>query len=426
MARLIRHLIGFLLTLVFLAVPHVLSAQDVHVKYLAHTTSTSELDLYRELAKSFQEQHPGIEVEILAPVGPWLERLKVMIAGGTPPDAIFAPNWWIPELVMNDLLLDITKFAANDPQWHDDDFFPVTVEQTFYQGRRYAVPRHFSPMLIFFNRTLFQQSGLDDPPADWTWDEFRDYARRLTRHSGDQTDYWGFLNVRGQELAGNAYMIPLVRSFGGRVLSEDGLDLELTSEVSSSAVQWFIDLALEDRVSPTPAETEGLGGLNLTAAQRTAMWLDIFAGIMNTRSAEVSFDWDVAQVPTGPAGRVNRAASGVHAIVRDSAHPQAAWEWIKFLGSSEAQQAFAASGLVMGARIDSAIVDTLMVENEPPNNLRLFMEAALDAQPYPATPFYNEAVAAIQPAMASAWQGNQPFRLAIQEVRERVEAILKQ
>src|SRR5690606_37283231 len=102
-------------------------------------------------------RRPDIEVEILTPSGPWLEQLKVMIAGGAAPDAIFTANWWIPELVHNNLVYDITEIAARDPEWNDSDFFPVMIEQTFYQGRRWAVPRHFSPMLIYFNRSLLEE-----------------------------------------------------------------------------------------------------------------------------------------------------------------------------------------------------------------------------------------------------------------------------
>lgn len=425
--RLTRFASSLVLVLVLLAMPQLLAAQVAEIKYLAHTTNQSEIALYRGLADTFQEMNPNIEVEILTPSGAWLEQLKVMIAGGTPPDAIFAPNWWIPELVENDLIRDISNFASSDPGWNDSDFFPVTIEQTFYKGRRYAVPRHFSPMLIFFNRSMFQESGLGDPPSDWNWDEFKEYAQRLTRRENDQTQQWGFRNVEGGGFSGNAYMIPLVRSFGGDLFSEDGRDLELASPTSTAAVQWFVDLTIEDGVSPTRNEMADNGGaIGVMTGQKVGMTLDIFPAIMNLRNANVSFDWDVAQVPTGPAGRVNRAASGVHAVVKASEHPEAAWKWIKFLGSSKAQQAFASSGLVMGARIDSAIVDTLLIDNAPPKNLRLFMDGALDAQPYPMTPFYNDAVAAIRPAMDVTWRGERSFQLAIQEVKSTVEAILRQ
>lgn len=423
----LRLVVGTLLISILAFFSIVAAAETVTIRYLAHTTNVSELELYQRLADSFHEKHPNIKVEIIAPSGAWLPQLKVMVAGGVAPDAIFTANWWIPDLVHNNLVYDITDIVARDPEWNDSDFFPVMIEQTYYKGRRYAVPRHFSPMLIFFNRSVAEESGLGDPPADWTWDEFKDYARRLTRKDGDEVTRWGFFNFQSGAVAGNAYLIPVVRSFGGDLFSEDGLNLELANPTSVAAVQWFIDLTLADRIAPTQAEISAHGGQNkMMADQKVGMMLDIFPQILYLRSAEVSFDWDVAQVPAGPAGRVNRAAGGTHAIVSTTEHPLEAWEWIKFLGSSEAQRSFASSGLVMGARIDSAILDTLMQDNEPPTNLRMFIDAALDAQPYPTTPFYNDAVAVIQPAINTAWQGTKSFQTAIDEVKATVESILRQ
>src|SRR5690606_29337278 len=160
------------------------------------------------------------------------------------------------------------------------------------------------------------EAGLGDPPLDWTWDDMREYAKRLTRREGDEVRRWGLRNIQGNDVTSNAFLIPLVRSFGGDVFSEDGLSLELASPVSSSAVQWFPVLTLEDQVAPPADWIAANGGGNaMIIDQKVAMILDLYSMIMNLRAADVSFDWDVAQVPTGPAGRVNRAAGGVHAIV---------------------------------------------------------------------------------------------------------------
>lgn len=424
-----RRLIPWLVLvwLLLVCVPAAMAGERVTIRYLAHTTNQLEIALYKDLAASFQARRPDIEVEILTPSGPWLEQLKVMIAGGAAPDAIFTANWWIPELVHNNLVYDITEIAARDPEWNDSDFFPVMIEQTFYQGRRWAVPRHFSPMLIYFNRSLFEEVGLGDPPDGWSWEEFKEYARRLTRRGDDSSARWGVGSFQSEALSGNAFLIPLVRSFGGDLFSQDGLYLELASPTSVNAVQWFIDLTLQDGVSPSLSDVNAhRGHLVMMVDQKLGMLLDIFYRVMQLRDAEVAFDWDLANLPVGPAGRVNRAAGGTHAVVRTTQHPLEAWEWIKFLASSEAQRSFAANGLVMGARFDSAISDILMQDNVPPANLRLFMDAALDARPYPMTPFYNQAVAALQPALAAAWAGEKSFQAAIEEVKDSVERILQQ
>jgi multiple sugar transport system substrate-binding protein len=415
--------LSYLALALILTVSLPIGAEKTTIQHLAHTPNVVEQELYGNLAaSSFRSEHPDIEIEILAPGAQgWVEKLITMVAGGISPDTVFCANWWIPEMVEKGLFLDIQEYVARDKTWSDDNYFPVTTAQTFYKGGRYAVPRHFSPMLMFFNRDLLRMSGLTDPPADWTWSEFEVTARRLTQSSDGVRTQWGFSPVGPNDLTADALTIPIVRSFGGDLFSQDGTRLALTEPKSIEAVQWLIDLSNVQHVAPMLSESSG-GGFS---GGRIGMHLNAFYRIMQLRSANVAFDWDVAQVPRGPVGRVNRGASGVHAVVSTSKHPEEAWQWIKFLAGREAQLAFASSGLVMGARRDSAIVKTLTRDDTPPKNISLFLDAAMDAWPYPATPYFNQAVAAIRPAMNVAWRGEKSFRVAINEVKDQVELILQ-
>jgi multiple sugar transport system substrate-binding protein len=412
---------SYLVLTLMLAISLSASAEIITIQHLCHGGIT-EQELYAQLADGpFKSTHPNIKVEILEPGSRgWVEKLITMVAGGISPDTVFCANWWIPEMVEKGLFLDIQGYVSRDKTWNDDDYFPVTIAQTFYKGGRYGIPRHFSPMLMFINQDLFRKSGLADPPADWTWDKFVEIARRLTQSTGNVRTQWGFDLIGPGDLAGDALTIPIVRSLGGDLFSDDGMRLALAEPKSVEAMQWLIDLSNVHHIAPIISESSG--GF---AGGRVAMNLFAFYRIMQLRSANVPFEWDVAQIPQGPAGRVNRGASGTHAVVSTSKHPEEAWQWIKFLAGREAQLVFAASGLVMGARRDSAIVKTLMRDDTPPKSIRLFLEGAMDAWPYPATPCFNQAVAAIRPAMNDAWRGTKSFRVAINEVKDQVELILQ-
>ena len=164
----------------------------VKIQHLAHTTNVVELDLYADLAaKYFQAEHPDIEVEILAPTGQqWTEKLVTMVAAGIPPDTVFCANcgspiWWKEGFSWTSLNMSLatrhgtTMSTSRSPSPRRSTKAAVMPSPTF------------SPMLMFINQDLFRQSGLADPPSDWTWDDFVEVARVLTRSTDNVRTQWG-------------------------------------------------------------------------------------------------------------------------------------------------------------------------------------------------------------------------------------------
>jgi len=421
-----RGILMAILLVVFLTGMAVSAAEPVKIVYKAHTLNQAQLDIYTRAAQSFKEK-TGIEVEIITSSNHY-EVLQTMVVSGADVDASFIADWLIPEYVKKGILLDVQPIAARDKNWNESDFFPVTIDQTLYEGGRYGVPRHFSPMLMYINRTAFSNAGLADPPSNWTWDEFKEIAKRLTIwDEKGQAQQWGFWNLQQHDFSGNALALPIIRSFGGDLFSPDCQDLVLATPISANAMQWLIDLSNVDHVAPVHGDLKK--EMNFQAG-KSAMHLYIYGLISELRNLNVSFDWDVAQIPTGVAGRINRAASGIHTVLTSSKNPEAAWEWIKFLAESEVQNEFMADGtgsaLSVRKSVNLSFMNRSAASAMPPRNIHLYNVAAMEALPYPKTPYYTEAVNALRPALTEAWRGTKPFRSAILEVKDSVEAILRQ
>ena len=65
------------------------------------------------------------------------------------------------------------------------------------------MPRDYGNQNLFYNVDLFEEAGVEPPPADWedtefTFDVFLDMAQQLTKREGNRTTQWGFLVNRGQ------------------------------------------------------------------------------------------------------------------------------------------------------------------------------------------------------------------------------------
>jgi multiple sugar transport system substrate-binding protein len=120
--------------------------------------------------------------------------------------------------------------------------------------------------------------------------------------------------------------------------------------------------------------------------------------------AESGLNIDVAPLPEG-----KQRATIIHGlgnvIWSGTAHPQEAWEWIKFLGSEEAAQIQAESGTVIPAY---AGMQEVWVNSVPAMKLQTFIDALDYAVPYPTAAQGMEWNAKVAEVLTEVWMGNTP------------------
>ncbi len=198
----------------------------------------------------FSRLHPGVAVQMEAVTnGPeYRDRILTSIAAGAPPDVVLLDNIDIPAFVDAGVLTDLAPYLARVGLADAD--FESRVLDIFRRGRAlYAIPKDFTPMMIAYNKDLFDRAGLPYPGPDWTWDEFLADAKRLTRDvNGDgRVDQWGFWLDRRDFL-----WIPSLWALGGDVLCPDGKRASgcLDSPNSVWAFRALVGLATRDSVTP--------------------------------------------------------------------------------------------------------------------------------------------------------------------------------
>src|SRR5690606_26186819 len=198
------------------------------------------------------------------------------------------------------------------------------------QVNLFALPRHPSPLAVYFNKDMYASAGMQLPNQidleDWTFERFHEDARRLTmdRNGDGALDQFG---IRAQDLQTVPHtLFPVIRAFGGAVVDEERYVSLLDRPESVEAIAWVTDLMWGVQVSPRPAEQgtffDGTVG----------MYMNIFGQTRNV-IARSAFDWDLALLPAGPAGRFNRSVAGAHVMLSSTKHPNETWELLKWLAS---------------------------------------------------------------------------------------------
>ena len=76
-------------------------------------------------------------------------------------------------------------------EFKPEDFYTETYERFRYKGKLLGISKDFATLVLYYNKDLFEKWDVPYPKSGWTWDDFLQTAKALTRE-GD----YGFLLVR--------------------------------------------------------------------------------------------------------------------------------------------------------------------------------------------------------------------------------------
>ncbi len=144
----------------------------------------------------FEAAHPGVKVRYTQGIrkGDYGEWLAEQLLAGQAPDVFLVPEEDFARYVAIHALTPLSPLAAADQDFSLEAFYASALSAGEQEGTLYALPIECVPRLLFVNRTLLAREGIELPREDWTWQDFYDIARRVTRDTdGDgEVDQYGF------------------------------------------------------------------------------------------------------------------------------------------------------------------------------------------------------------------------------------------
>ncbi|MDQ3700431.1 MAG: extracellular solute-binding protein, partial [Chloroflexota bacterium] len=243
-----------------------------------------------------------------------------------------------------------------------------------------------------------------------------DAAKRLTTGGANAT--WGFAGNRWW-----VYMHPWVWGNGGTIVSRDDKTMTLDQPATLEALQWYADLGLAQRVTPTQAELSSLGNDQRGFENgRIAMRIDNTSYTIRMRQymqQDASFDWEMAPYPTGKAGAFTRVPNNIVTAWKSTRQPEAAWTFMKFMGSKEGT----VDARGMPSRLSAARLPEVL-NRTPGQNWRLLADAGQVRRSEPRTPFFNDFDTTLRGALEEALDGKRSLREMVTDVKPRLQAIL--
>jgi multiple sugar transport system substrate-binding protein len=213
---------------------------EVYITGLTEDT----MNWFREVAfPAFQEQHPGVELEILT--GGWGD-FDVTVAGwittSDGPDIVYLGSEYAA--TYGDLLADIGPYVED---WEDlEQFLPAALETASWDGKLRGLPLLMSPRPIFYRMDLAESAEEGYPVS---FDAALDFYDANSEVVDGGMAQMGFMDIGGGLFDAQEF-IGYIWSAGGELYYEDG-----TSAFDSEVVAEVLNYMYERRRIMMPDET---------------------------------------------------------------------------------------------------------------------------------------------------------------------------
>ena len=155
---------------------------DTTLKLVEVITSPERTETLKEIVKTFEDANPGVKVEIISlPWGQAFEKFATMVSAGETPDVVEMPDRWQALYAKNGMLENLEPYLA---KWeHTEDLNDRALQIGRYvENTAYVLPYGFYLRAMFYNKKLFKEAGVADPPK--TLDEFTEAAKKVSALPG--------------------------------------------------------------------------------------------------------------------------------------------------------------------------------------------------------------------------------------------------
>ncbi|NJN86595.1 MAG: ABC transporter substrate-binding protein [Leptolyngbyaceae cyanobacterium SL_7_1] len=384
----------------------VMHAEIVTVTLSGWSASPTEQALFKQVLREFEAAHPTIRVRYEAISDQYMDVLKTRLIGDAAPDVFYLDGLEAPFLISQGVLEPLDAYIPTE--FNLEDFEASLLDSFRYENQTFGLPKDYSTLALFYNKTAFAEAGLTAAPQ--TWEQLREYAKQLTidRNQDGRIDQYGYGEI--PELARQVYKI---RAFGGELVDGQGY-ATFATEAGLRGLQLAVDQYQRDRSSAQKSDVGTNSGSEMFGQGKVAMAIEGPWAIPYLQETFPELDFATAPVPAINHTPGTMVYTVAYVMNRQAAHKAEAWELIQYLTGNAGMQRWTSAGSALPTR--RSVAETLGYADDPLRSA--FVEGVDYATPWQAGIYPTVIMNSFDNQFVSALLGQQPLPQAMQRAQE--------
>ncbi|MDQ0360401.1 ABC transporter substrate-binding protein [Breznakia pachnodae] len=281
----------------------------------------------------YKEENVSFDVEYISGIRKedYSEWISQQALKGEAPDLFFVLSNDFPTFTQVGLLENLDSYIENDPDFDEDKYYQPSYQSGHINEHMYALPYESVPNLVFVNKTLLSQEGIELPENDWTWEEFYEICRQVTK----DTDGDGKLDQFG--VYGYTWEDAIFSNGVTLYNSDDPSTLNFNQSGTTSSIEFMRELnQLNDNINVTSQMfDEGKVAFCIMPFSEYRTYMPYPWRVKKYSN----FEWDCVKMPAGEeGGNVSKVDTLLIGMSSDSRHKEEAWELLKMISYDQTTQ----------------------------------------------------------------------------------------
>lgn len=280
----------------------------------------------------FEAENPGIRVTyrsgtLKEDYSEWLSQKLLM---GDEPDVYVILSEDFVTFASIGVLKNLDTFIEKDEGFDRTAFYKTAMLAGQYGAGQYALPFETVPVLMFVNKSLLQKEDIPIPNNDWTWDDFYDICKRITRDTNEDgiPDQFGSYEFRWQDA---------VYTNRAELFNQQGTRAFFSSDEVFDAVSFAKKINLLNGNYRVTSQDYDDGKVAFRPFPFSAY--RAYKPYPYRVKKYSGFEWDCIKLPAGSNGaNASELYTLLYGISARTQHENAAWEFLKFLTCDKTTQ----------------------------------------------------------------------------------------
>lgn len=314
-------------------------AKEVKIDIVWYNNAT-ESESLKKIIENYKQQNSNVTFNIIeVPYSDMVTKIKMMVAGGDPPELarVTGPN------ELKDSLLDLSEYV--DREAFLDQFIEVAQPYAQYDGKLVAAPIDTTANGLIYNKDLFDKAGVSVPTSPdevWTWEEFADALKQVMEKGGARFGLsFDFSTHR---------FSTLIYQAGGQIFNDQNNGMAINTPEFIRTLKYFKQLH-DEKIIP---ESIWLGGENPNNLFRTGQTAVHFSGnwMLSNYRDNLDFNWGVTYLPKDKT-RSSVGGGNMMVAFKDTGNEKEAVDFLQFFISQEQNALFSEENLLLSSRKDN-------------------------------------------------------------------------
>ncbi|SEN23254.1 multiple sugar transport system substrate-binding protein [Lihuaxuella thermophila] len=250
-----------------------------------------ELKEFQGIVDQLNQQSKNYHLTIQSIPADYYKKIQTMAAAKQAPDLFWLSQEYIPMYAELGVIAPLDEYIKGNSKLNLDDYFEGPLQVGKVNGKLYGLPWINQPVMLYYNKTLFEKTGVELPKPDWTWEDFEKAAIALTKdvNQDGKTDQFGTV------IDGWPPVALWVWTHGGEIIDKDG-KVRMDEPQAIEGIKMFHKLINQDKVTPNKTQAQNTGGPEMFKTGKVAMF---FGGAGDDFEKQVgnAFEVGMTKVP---------------------------------------------------------------------------------------------------------------------------------